>query len=165
MWPYYYTNCTNPDLNGCGCQTCVTYPSNTIQYIGPNLPCSTINNLDTLTVALQKIETKICSLTPNYKIYRAVLYQEENAVPTVSELENNLGGTPVFSIISSGVFLMTLVGAFPTSKTFITVSSSINKFFKLHNGDADTIDFTVVNSSGANSPGFNALYLEIIVYI
>jgi len=164
MWPYYYTSCTNPDSNGCGCQTCVTYPSNTIQYIGPNLPCSTINNLDTLTVALQKIETKICSLTPNYKIYRAVLHQNENATPTISELENNLGGTPVATVTGIGTFDFTLTGAFPTSKTFVTVSSSINKFFSIHNGNANTIDFTVTRPDGTNSPGFNALYLEIIVY-
>lgn len=50
---------------------CYVYPSNTIAlpiqstnlvYDGPNLPCSGIRTCNTLTVALQKIDEKLCTL-------------------------------------------------------------------------------------------------------
>ena len=46
---------------------CVTDPCNStgsdkLVYKGPNLPCTGINNLDTLSTALQKIETKMCQI-------------------------------------------------------------------------------------------------------
>lgn len=33
-------------------------------YIGPNLPCTGINNYDTFAIVVQKIEQQICSLLP-----------------------------------------------------------------------------------------------------
>ena len=47
--------------------TCDPYATNTIidsdhvEYQGDNLSCTGIQNCDTLTVALQKIDSKICS--------------------------------------------------------------------------------------------------------
>jgi hypothetical protein len=43
-----------------GCVPSVTIDSNNVIYTGPNLPCSGISHNDSLTVALQKIDTKIC---------------------------------------------------------------------------------------------------------
>ena len=36
--------------------------SDKLAYKGPNLPCTGINNCDTLSTALQKIEAKLCEL-------------------------------------------------------------------------------------------------------
>lgn len=46
--------------NGCGCsgQKC-PISSDSLYYAGPNLPWTGINNLDTITVSLQKIDEKI----------------------------------------------------------------------------------------------------------
>lgn len=70
-WPYYYlpTNpCCTPTCTPCGSDACVnpcyTYQtqSDHLAYTGVNLPCTGIDTCDTLTVALQKIEEKICEL-------------------------------------------------------------------------------------------------------
>lgn len=49
----------------CGCANpCTATPTNSdeIVYKGANLPCSAIENNDTLTVAIQKLEEQICLL-------------------------------------------------------------------------------------------------------
>lgn len=51
----------------CGCQevtptSCIA--ADVITYVGPNLPCSGIQNNDTLTVALQKLDYSICGQSP-----------------------------------------------------------------------------------------------------
>lgn len=54
VYTTYPAGCFPPVFQG--------YPidSDHIIYTGPNLPCSGISNNDFLTVALQKIDTKIC---------------------------------------------------------------------------------------------------------
>ena len=54
VYTTYPAGCTPPLFQG--------YPidSDHIVYTGPNLPCSGILNNDFLTVAIQKIDTKIC---------------------------------------------------------------------------------------------------------
>jgi len=178
-YPYLPVNpcCTDVVLNTpCGCSsittngsfnnTCNTNltASSTIVYNSVPLPCTTIKPCDTLNVAIQKIDNALCSLAPINKIYRAILSQTNNNVPTIVELQNDLGGVPTITVTGIGTFDFILTGAFPTSKTFITVSSSIAKFFTIHNGDSNTIDFVVIDRLGERSPGFSALYLEIIVY-
>lgn len=63
MWPFLQTTsntcgCEQSDYNQCGCNKT---SSNDISYNGPALVCTEIALCDSLTVALQKIETKICS--------------------------------------------------------------------------------------------------------
>lgn len=52
--------------NGCYLypNTCIALPiqSTNLIYDGPNLPCSGIRTCNTLTVALQKIDEKLCIL-------------------------------------------------------------------------------------------------------
>lgn len=43
-----------------GCMPSVIIDSNNVIYTGPNLPCSGVSHNDSLTVALQKIDTKVC---------------------------------------------------------------------------------------------------------
>jgi hypothetical protein len=42
----------------CGC-----VQSDNVGYNGPNLPCSEINTCDSITLAIEKLEAKICELT------------------------------------------------------------------------------------------------------
>lgn len=64
--PTYNVICGYAVTDNCGCSTTGTtttkYSSNNIAYEGPNLPCSSIDNNDTLTVAIQKLEEKICDI-------------------------------------------------------------------------------------------------------
>ncbi len=57
-------------------------------------------------------------------VYRALLTQVGTAAPTAIVLENSLGGTPVWSRSSDGVYLATLTGAFSQTKTWFMVLSS-----------------------------------------
>lgn len=63
MWPFLQTTntscgCEQSGTNQCGCDK---ISSLDVSYNGPALACSGINLCDSLTVALQKIEAKICT--------------------------------------------------------------------------------------------------------
>lgn len=51
--------------------------------------------------------------TDGVKRYVALLSQSGTAAPTVVELENSLGGTPTFARTGTGVYTLSLTGAFP----------------------------------------------------
>jgi len=51
------------------------------------------------------------------KVWEGYITQAGVAAPTVVEITNTLGGTPVFSYLSGGEYAATLVGAFPPTKT------------------------------------------------
>jgi len=57
-WPYLPVN---PDCQTPACTPCSTCPttSNLLTYSGPNLSYATIDDCDTLSVSLQKIDTVI----------------------------------------------------------------------------------------------------------
>jgi hypothetical protein len=56
--------------NNCGCSanSCYADPtgSDTVIYSGANLPCTGINTCNSLTMALQKLDEKICELFDLY---------------------------------------------------------------------------------------------------
>ncbi len=51
------------------------------------------------------------------KVYAGYISQSGTDAPTVVELVNELGGTPVFSYDAPGSYIATLAGAFPPTKT------------------------------------------------
>lgn len=61
-------------------------------------------------------ETAIAAVRP-YKVYTALLSQTGTDDPTVIVFENTIGDI-VWTRQSTGVYRATLVGAFPTNKTF-----------------------------------------------
>ena len=56
------------------------------------------------------------------KVYRALLAQEGDVLPTVTILENTLGGVPVLSRQEAGQYTFTLADAFPALKTFVSLT-------------------------------------------
>jgi hypothetical protein len=58
-----------------------------------------------------------------YKVYTALLTQSSNNAPVATVLENTLGGVPVWSRSSQGVYKATLANAFPENKTFLTLTN------------------------------------------
>lgn len=64
---FYSNQCFSPCTTGCG--NTVT-SSACVQYLGPNLSCSGILTNDSLEVALQKIDTQICSAIGDYSTYQ-----------------------------------------------------------------------------------------------
>lgn len=73
VYTTYPSTCTIPIFAG--------YPisSDLITYVGPNLPCSGTLNNDFLTVALQKIDEKICPQTMAQAIIDAITTNSELA--------------------------------------------------------------------------------------
>lgn len=160
MWPFLNqtTNC------GCTEDPCIKILTDNVQYIGPTLPCSGIDNQDVLTTIIQKLEQKICEVTPNYEVYRAILSQTDNNVPVITILENTLGGIPICTVTGTATFQLELTGKFIPNKTHILQSSSVNKFISISNTNSNIVDFTVTDSSDTLSPGFTKMSLEIKVY-
>ena len=60
---------------------------------------------------------------PAYKVYTALLTQSGTSAPVATVLENTLSGTITWSYLSVGTYQATLVGAFPSSKTFFYINS------------------------------------------
>lgn len=60
--------------------------------------------------------------TRPYKVYTALFNQSGASAPTVTVLENTLGGTPTFGYTSAGNWTATLTGAFISGKTVATIS-------------------------------------------
>lgn len=107
----------------------------------------------------------------NYRVYIATLVGAFSAAPpTATIIENTLGGTPVWSYQSSGLYRVTLAGAFPVDNTvcFITAADG---FYTLsatpRNGGGDYVEVQCVRvSTGAseNSGFYGKDSIEIRVY-
>ncbi len=63
-------------------------------------------------------------LSGGVKSYRALLTQTGTSAPTVTVLENTLGGTVVWTRVGPGDYWATLTGAFPANKVQIFMGSS-----------------------------------------
>jgi hypothetical protein len=61
-----------------------------------------------------------------YKSYVALLTQTGTNAPVATVLENTLGGTPVWSYSDTGLYLLTLTGAWVTNKTVIIPPANSN---------------------------------------
>jgi len=101
-----------------------------------------------------------------YKSYVAKLTQSGTSAPTAVVLQNELGGTVVWSRASAGRYLATLAGAFTLNKTVGFMNASVPDFqcqpFPV---SADVFEVDNQDLAGANIDG--ALFgncIEIRVY-
>ncbi len=74
-------------------------------------------------------ENFVLTLTPAYKIYVAIFYQNDTDDPEAQVLENTLGGDLVWTRIDVGIYAGTLAGAFngivPSIQSIIIPSTGI----------------------------------------
>lgn len=63
---------------------------------------------------------------PKYEVYSALLTQSGTSAPTATVLENTLGGTVVWSYVTTGTYDATLSGAFTADKTALFTSPIVN---------------------------------------
>ncbi len=108
-----------------------------------------------------------------YRSYVAIVTQSGTSAPTATVLENQLGGTVVFTYLGVGQYAMTLVGAFPINKSYCvqhqmagSEDNADTKFLlycKRNSDDAFLLE--TLDDSAANT---NALlkeqFIEIRVY-
>ena len=64
-------------------------------------------------------------LTRPYKVYTVLATQSSTNAPTITVLENTLGGVPVWSYSTTGEYLATLAGAFVSGKTAIFIQDGV----------------------------------------
>jgi hypothetical protein len=102
-----------------------------------------------------------------YKKYVATISQAGKSNPTVTVLENTLGGTVVWTRVSAGRYQGTLTGAFPNQdKLYLYLGNSQqNNYVAIFRSSADiieiiTYDFT--NTGQDNMLDYNTI--EIRVY-
>lgn len=80
---YFYSNQpSNCDSGECGTNT---VNAKCVYYAGPNLSCSGIEVNDSLELALQKIDTQICSITGDYSTYSFGCIDDGGAITTEAQ--------------------------------------------------------------------------------
>lgn len=105
--PYLYSPCAQKP-NPCGTWA----PSSKISYGGPNLPCTGIQTCDTVEVALQKIDNKLCPPALYNDYYALFTAIEDDADPEVTVLENAIG-TVTWTWFGVGTYRGLCIGCFP----------------------------------------------------
>lgn len=96
------------------------------------------------------------------KKYVALLTQTGTDAPVATGLENTLGGTVVWTYSSPGVYIGTLAGAFPASKTYI--SSSVADAEGLLIQCIRASDNAVSVNVGAGDDFLSSFGVEVLVY-
>lgn len=78
------------------------------------------NSASRLGVTLNEIvENKVNKKKFPYKNYSIIFSQTGTNAPIITELVNELSGTPVITRLSAGNYTFTLAGAFPQNKTVV----------------------------------------------
>ncbi len=105
-----------------------------------------------------------------YKVYAALLTQGFTSAPSVTVLQNTLGGTVVWSYSATGTYVGTLTGAFPVDKV-----PSINGIISAGDGSVYHIqwnnnDTVLLNSldglgGGLIDDALSGTFIEIRVYL
>lgn len=104
----------------------------------------------------------------SYKSYVAVVgYNGSNFNQTIV-LQNNLGGTPVWSNTGTGTFKLTLAGKFKRNKT-VAFTSGYNQFMPstmTQSSNDDEVEFLFYKFDGGltTTPFFDRVSVEIRVY-
>lgn len=103
------------------------------------------------TNTTQLATTAFVQATRPYKVYTALLTQTGASAPTVSVLENTLGGTVVWTRTTTGNYLGTLTGAFTAAKTTILVGSPVSSTSRIDaiRPSVNSISVTTYNGSPA----------------
>jgi hypothetical protein len=84
-----------------------------VAAVGANAPLPTVE----LYEGTQQDLDEVLAARKAPKVYAGYISQSGTDAPTVVELVNELGGTPVFSYDAPGSYIVTLAGAFPPTKT------------------------------------------------
>lgn len=119
---------------------------------------------------INEIIDNINKSSVNYKIYRALVNQNGTDAPTVTVLENTLGGVPVFTRDGIGEYGITLTGAFTNNKTFFRCNGISGQGNTIITGinDVNSLNINTFNWGGTDDELDDSLLdnspLEIIVY-
>jgi hypothetical protein len=130
-------------------------------------PISGLQDGSNPTDAVNKSQLDVA--TRPYKVYTALISQENALAPTVKVLENTLGGEIVWTFVSTGLYDGTLAGAFTLDKTTTMLSvDSIGNYGYIGGVRAMTSNIIRVRTNDSTDSAANNILndntLEIRVY-
>jgi len=150
--------------------------SDSVNYVGPNLPGTGIQTNTNLTTSLEMIDTEILNTKeelfnlintpPLYKVYTALIQQSGTNNPTAIVLQNTLGGLINWTRNTQGVYTGTLAGAFTTDKTILLNGGSSNTSISIYSTNPNSIIINTTNFTYGQIDGAMAspMSIEIRVY-
>ena len=188
---FIVTNITNNDLDnheahlvGGSIKPTIYFEAVGEEYTGTELPSST-GNATGDTALIQYLNGYIIGytwyvdewlkeveiVTPPYKVYRALISQEDTDNPTAIVLENTIGNI-VWTRSNEGQYIGTLADAFTPNKTFTNINNSLVSGGLLSNNSAEIYPSTasvITLNSFKIMDGYEDDYLintpiEILVY-
>jgi hypothetical protein len=102
-----------------------------------------------------------------YKVYTALLSQTGTNAPVATVLENNLGGTVVWTRYGPGGYSGTLTGVFTSLKTWSTISGNYNtpnSFLRLNRTDLNSMSIVTESGTSTSDNILELTSIEIRVY-
>jgi hypothetical protein len=100
-----------------------------------------------------------------YKAYVARVTQTGTTAPATTVMENQLSATPVFARTGTGVYTVTLTGAFPTAKTVAIVSNNAAGRVSVAYTSANVITISTFDAAAAAADAIlSSASIEIRVY-
>lgn len=158
MWPFLQTTNTNCDCqqtgtNQCGCNK---ISSLDVSYNGPALICSGIELCDSLSVALQKIEEKICTAgnifgsgTNNY----IPKWTPNGTTLGNSQMRDNGVTIGIGTFFGSPIFKFSIVSNLPNTFINNTINTTTD-YFALSAGASDNTIVPKNNYTGTGILGY-----------
>jgi hypothetical protein len=136
-----------------------------------NAPTTSAGGFEFIT---RNTSTGVVEKKLGYKVYTALISQSGTAAPTVTVLENTLGGTVAWTRSSVGTYIGTLSGAFTANKTAGWIQHNLNGsyafgtdtvWYSVDQDTGSTVKINVTNQSGtATDSSMKQASLEIRVY-
>lgn len=151
--PCFGGGTTSP--KGCGIDPCNMQTTGTdlVFYNGANLPCTAVDTCDSLTVALQKMDQKLCpdaiatalflSITNNLSIRNIFCSLVNNCIPTTTTTSSTTSTTTTSYICPCAAYRFT-GGSVITQFTFYQCGQTTPTTIEV--GDRITIDYCVNKS-------------------
>lgn len=136
----------------------------------PVVPAGT---LASHAVNVGQVDQVILAVKRPYKVYTALIRQTGTSAPTVTVLENTIGGSPSWAYVDIGNYTLTIPGAFPDSEKVACIISPFWNSISTNNqqyrarpgGDNNTISVqTTLGNSATNGMFSSGSVIEIRVY-
>lgn len=121
----------------------------------------------TVQDAMEQLASQV---PPQYLIWEGYISQSDTSAPTVVELTNTLGETPVLAYSSTGTYTATLASAFPQDRTSwftgtAAPSAGINRTITMHPSDNDTITIYSLAGGSLDDDTLSSTYFKIMVRV
>ena len=130
-------------------------------FLTRNISSGLVEKLPLANVQSAVVTTAAVDATKPYKVYTALLSQSGTNAPVATVLENNLGGTIVWTRTSAGLYTGTLAGVFTANKTWTSITSTATG--TVTGAVRTSVDAVTVATSSLDSALTNSA-IEIRVY-